>query len=373
MGSRDSLKRVKRVVVKIGSALLTDDGRGLDTPAIDGWVEQMATAKLRGIELVLVSSGSVAAGMTRLGWVKRPRGIHELQAAAAIGQMGLVQTYESAFSKFDLHTAQILLDHDDLSSRQRYLNARSTLRTLTAMDVVPVVNENDTVVTDEIRFGDNDTLAALVANLIEADLLILLTDQDGMYDADPRTNPNAKLLLEMPVADERLDVMAGDGGALGRGGMTTKVRAARVAARSGANTVIVGGRLEGAITRVLAAEPIGTLMRASEKPQAARKRWLSGHMQTRGSLQLDDGAVKALQHKGVSLLPVGIYGVCGEFTRGEVVACVDSKGVEVARGLINYSSSEAQLIAGKSSRKIESLLGYKGDDELIHRDNLVLV
>lgn len=373
MSNRESLKRVKRVVVKIGSALLTDDGRGLDSAAIAGWVAQMAAVKQRGIELVLVSSGSVAAGMTRLGWAERPSAIHELQAAAAVGQMGLVQTYENAFAKFDLHTAQILLDHDDLSNRQRYLNARSTLRTLTAMNVVPVVNENDTVVTDEIRFGDNDTLAALVANLVEADLLILLTDQDGMFDSDPRTNSDAKLLLEMAAGDKCLDAMAGDGGALGRGGMTTKVRAARVAARSGANTVIVGGRLDNAISRVLAGESIGTLMTAVEKPQAARKRWLSGHMQTRGSVQLDDGAVQALLQKGVSLLPVGVRRVCGDFTRGEVVACVNSAGVEVARGLINYSSSEAQQIAGCGSHEIEALLGYKDNDELIHRDNLVLI
>lgn len=373
MGNRDSLTRVKRVVVKIGSALLTDDGRGLDVEAISGWVEQLAAMKNSGIEVVLVSSGAVAAGMSRLGWVSRPKAIHELQAAAAVGQMGLVQTYEKAFSKYNLHTAQILLDHDDLSSRQRYLNARSTLRTLVSMDVVPVVNENDTVVTDEIRFGDNDTLAALVANLIEADLLILLTDQDGMFDSDPRSNANAKLLTEVAAADASLDGMAGDGGALGRGGMTTKVRAARVAARSGANTIIVGGRIENAIVRVLAAESIGTLLLAGEKPQAARKRWLSGHMQTRGSLQLDDGAVQALINRGVSLLPVGIAAVQGEFTRGEVVACLNPAGVEIARGLINYSSSEAQLIAGRSTSEIESLLGYKDDDELIHRDNLVLI
>jgi len=373
MNSREALKRAKRVVVKIGSALLTDDGRGLDVTAIAGWVQQMAAAKQAGIELILVSSGAVAAGMTRLGWSQRPSAIHELQAAAAVGQMGLVQAYENAFSSFDLHTAQILLDHDDFSNRQRYLNARSTLRTLMCMPVVPVVNENDTVVTDEIRFGDNDTLAALVANLVEADLLILLTDQDGMYSADPRTNSDAKLLVQMAATDARLDLMAGNGGALGRGGMTTKVRAARVAARSGANTVIVGGRLENSITRVLAAETLGTLLTADEKPQAARKRWLAGQLQTRGSLQLDDGAVKALTTKGVSLLSVGVCRVCGEFTRGEVVACVDRSGVEIARGLVNYSSSEAQLILGCVSGDIEALLGYKDDDELIHRDNLVLV
>lgn len=373
MNRAETFQRARRWVVKIGSALLTNDGQGLDTAAITDWVAQMAQLRQQGIELVLVSSGAVAAGMTRLGWTQRPHTIHELQAAAAVGQMGLVQTYEQEFQRYGLHTAQILLDHDDLSSRQRYLNARSTLRTLTALGAVPVVNENDTVVTDEIRFGDNDTLGALVANLVEADLLVILTDQDGMYDSDPRSNPQAKLLTEISADDRRLDAMAGGGGSLGRGGMITKVKASRLAARSGANSVIVGGRIDNVLTRLQQGEALGTLMLADQQPQAARKRWLAGHLQTRGVLTLDDGAVRVLRQEGKSLLPVGVKQVQGNFTRGEMVVCVAPDGTEVARGLVNYHADEASKIIGKSSDKIESLLGYMDDEELIHRDNLVLV
>lgn len=369
---RANITQARRWVVKIGSALLTDDGRGLDAAAIASWVAQMAALRARGIELVLVSSGAVAAGMTRLGWSQRPTAIHQLQAAAAVGQMGLVQTYEAAFQHYGLQTAQVLLDHDDLSSRQRYLNARSTLRTLVELGVVPVVNENDTVVTDEIRFGDNDTLGALVANLIEADLLVILTDQEGMYDSDPRANPNAKLLKEIAADDPALEAMAGDGGALGRGGMITKVRAARVAARSGADTLILGGRLERALERAADGESVGTFLWASQQPQAARKRWISGQLQTRGTLVLDAGAARVLRERGRSLLPVGVKAVQGQFTRGDMVVCVDPEGREVARGLVNYNAEEANRILGKPSSQILSLLGYKDDDELIHRDNLVL-
>ncbi len=373
MNKRSVIPQAKRWVVKIGSALLTDDGKGLDVLAIAGWVAQMAELRLRGIELVLVSSGAVAAGMRRLGWSVRPTEIHKLQAAAAVGQMGLIQTYEVEFQRFFLHTAQVLLDHDDFSSRQRYLNARSTLKTLVSLNVVPVINENDTVVTDEIRFGDNDTLGALVANLIEADLLVILTDQQGMYDRDPRANPEASLLSEIAADDGRLEGMAGGtGGALGRGGMITKVRAARVAARSGADTVIVGGRIQNALLRVAAGEDIGTFLWADQKPQAARKRWLSGHLQTRGTLILDDGATKVLREQGKSLLPVGVKEVRGDFTRGDMVICADSEGREIARGLVNYHADEARKIIGKPSNQIIEVLGYKDDNELIHRDNLVL-
>jgi glutamate 5-kinase len=373
MSKRDLIPQAKRWVVKIGSALLTNDGRGLDADAIAGWVAQMAELRLRGVELVLVSSGAVAAGMRRLGWTSRPTEIHQLQAAAAVGQMGLIQTYEVEFQRFGLHTAQVLLDHDDLSSRQRYLNARSTLKTLISLSVVPVINENDTVVTDEIRFGDNDTLGALVANLIEADLLVILTDQMGMYDSDPRSNPNAQLLSEIAADDEHLESMAGGtGGALGRGGMMTKVRAARVAARSGADTVIVGGRIENALLRVAAGENIGTFLWADQQPQAARKRWLSGQLQTRGTLVLDDGAVRVVRELGKSLLPVGVKEVRGDFTRGDMVICADGDGHEVARGLVNYHADEARKIIGKPSSQIAELLGYRDDNELIHRDNLVL-
>lgn len=373
MSKRSIIPQAKRWVVKIGSALLTNDGEGLDADAIAGWVQQMAELRLRGIELVLVSSGAVAAGMRRLGWSSRPSEIHQLQAAAAVGQMSLVHTYEVEFQRYGLLTAQVLLDHDDLSSRERYLNARATLKTLVDLNVVPVINENDTVVTDEIRFGDNDTLGALVANILEADLLVILTDQKGMYDSDPRSNPSAQLLSEIAANDTRLEQMAGgSGGALGRGGMLTKVRAARVAARSGADTVIVGGRIDNALLRIAAGENLGTFLWAEQKPQAARKRWISGQLQNRGTLVLDEGAVRVLCEQGKSLLPVGVKEVRGDFTRGDLVVCVDSKGEEIARGLVNYHAEEAAKIIGKPSSQITELLGYQSENELIHRDNLVL-
>jgi glutamate 5-kinase len=371
--SRDLIKRARRWVIKIGSSLLTDNGRGLDVAAIQGWVAQVHALQQQGVEVVLVSSGAVAAGMARLGWHKRPSTVHELQAAAAVGQMGLVQAYENAFQAYGAHTAQILLDHDDLSNRERYLNAQSTLKTLLRLKVVPVVNENDTVVTEEIRFGDNDTLAALVANLVEADVLILLTDQEGMYDSDPRTNSAAQLIDNLPASSAELDNMAGEGGLLGRGGMITKVRASRLAARSGANTVIVGGRIDNVLLLLYEGASVGTLLLAGQQPQAARKRWLAGQLQSRGELMLDEGAVNVLRRSGKSLLPVGVVSVTGQFTRGDMVICRAATGQEIARGLVNYSYQEAQKIIGKSSDSIESLLGYKNEEELIHRDNLVLV
>lgn len=373
MSIREQLPTAQRWVVKIGSALLTNNGQGLDAPAIAGWVEQLAQLQKSGVELVLVSSGAVAAGMTHLGWSERPDAIHELQAAAAVGQTRLVQTYEQEFQKYGLNTAQVLLDHDDLSNRQRYLNARSTLRALTGLGIIPIVNENDTVVTDEIRFGDNDTLGALVANLVVADVLVILTDQDGMYTADPRSNPDAELIGETDANDVTLDAKAGDGGKLGRGGMITKVRAARLAARSGAHTVIVGGRIENVVTRLRAGESLGTLLTADQRPQAARKRWLAGQLQVRGCLVLDDGAVRVLKQQGKSLLPVGVRSAEGDFNRGDMVSCVDSEGSEVARGLVNYSVQESRRIIGRPSEEIESRLGYVDEPELIHRDNLVVL
>ena len=374
MSAREQLTRARRWVVKIGSALLTADGAGLDRDAIGGWCGQMAALRRQGIELVLVSSGAVAEGMTRLGWKQRPHSLHELQAAAAVGQMGLVQAYESRFQAFGLHTAQVLLGHDDISARDRYLNARSTLTTLLGLGVIPVVNENDTVVTDEIRFGDNDTLAALVANLVDADALLILTDQSGLFDADPRYNPDARLIGEAAVSDPRLqEVAGGSAGALGRGGMVTKVRAARLAARSGASTVIVGGRLEDVLLKVAAGESVGTLLVAGQEPLLARKQWLAGMLRVCGSLSLDDGAVRVLRESGKSLLPVGVTAVVGDFQRGDLVACVDAGGREIGRGLVNYNADEAARIAGQPSGRIEALLGYCGEDELIHRDNLVVV
>lgn len=362
----------RRWVIKIGSALLTNNGQGLDAAAISDWVAQMARLHEQNIEFVLVSSGSVVEGMNRLGWKKRPSAIHELQAAAAVGQMGLVQTYEQAFQKYALRTAQVLLDHDDLRDRQRYLNARSTLSTLLHLNVVPVVNENDTVVTDEIRFGDNDTLAALVSNLVDAETLIILTDQEGLFDKDPRTNSDAKLIQSAACDDPALEKMVGEGSALGRGGMITKLRAAKIAARSGANTVIAHGKKSDVLTALAANENIGTFLSADQQPQTARKRWLSGQLQLRGQITLDAGAVKVLTQQGKSLLPVGVKKVSGEFTRGDLVVCLSPEGREVARGLINYNSDECQKIIGQPSDKISELLGYHDDDELIHRDNLVL-
>jgi glutamate 5-kinase len=370
---RDKVTGARRWVVKIGSALLTADGKGLDRAAMDVWVKQMVALRQSGAELVLVSSGAVAAGMNRLGWSERPKAMHELQAAAAVGQMSLIRAWESSFAEHGLQTAQILVTHDDLSDRKRYLNARTTLRTLVDLGVIPVINENDTVVTDEIRFGDNDTLAALVANLVEADLLVILTDRDGMFDADPRNNPDAKLIHEARADDSQLDTMAGgSAGALGRGGMQTKLRAARVAARSGAYTVIIGGRIEGVLDRLKAGERLGTLLSPEQSRHAARKQWLAGHLQMRGSLSLDAGAVRALREGHKSLLPIGVKAASGNFRRGEMVVCVGPQGEEVARGLVNYSAAETQKIIGHPTPDIEALLGYIDGPELIHRDNLIL-
>ncbi len=373
MDKRKQAGQSRRWVIKIGSALLTDDGVGLHRARIEGWVAQMAALRREGVEVVLVSSGAVAAGMPRLGMRERPHALHELQAVAAVGQMSLIQTWESAFSRFDLHTAQVLLTHDDLSSRQRYLNARSSLRTLLDYGVVPVVNENDTVVTEEIRFGDNDTLAALVTNLVEAELLVVLTDQDGLFDGDPRRNANAKLIREAQANDAGLDAMVGGGGELGRGGMVTKLRAARLAARSGANTIIAGGMHDDVLGCIRRGDEVGTLLVADTVPLSARKQWLAGHLQLRGRLVIDAGAAEVLRRDGRSLLAVGVRGVEGEFHRGDVVACVDEAGREIARGLVNYNHDEVARIQGQPSEKIESILGYIDEPELIHRDNLVLV
>lgn len=370
--NRAKLQSARRWVVKIGSALLTNDGQGLDGAAISRWVDQLAALRQQGMEIVLVSSGAVAEGMTRLGWRSRPRELHKLQAAAALGQTGLVQAYEANFQRHGTHTAQILLTHDDLTSRNRYLNARATLKTLIGMDVVPVVNENDTVVTDEFRFGDNDTLAALVANLIEADGVILLTDQQGLFTADPRTNPAAQLLSEVRAEDQAIVAMAGDGGRLGRGGMATKVRAARLAARSGAITLIASGRETDVLLRLRQGEQLGTLLVPERSPMAARKQWLAGHLQARGTLVLDAGAVAALLERGKSLLPAGVRRLSGQFTRGEMVLLADEAGQVVARGLVNYSAADAQRIIGQPSARIESILGFVSEPELVHRDNLVL-
>lgn len=373
VAGREALMGARRVVVKIGSALLTNDGRGLDETAIGGWVDQIAALHRRGVEVVLVSSGAVAAGMVRLGWQARPSAVHELQAAAAVGQNGLTECYEGHFARHGLLTAQVLLTHDDLSNRKRYLNARSALRTLVDLRVVPVINENDTVVTDEIRFGDNDTLGALVANLLEADALVILTDQEGLYDADPRSNPEARLISEGRADDPALAAVAGGGGALGRGGMATKIRAAHLAARSGAYTAIASGRQPEVLARLMAGERLGTLLHPDQAPMAARKRWLAGQLQVRGTLTLDAGAVKVLRESGSSLLAVGVKGVAGQFRRGDMVQCVDEAGQRVAKGLVNYGADDAARILGKPSHQIEAILGFMEAPELIHRDNLVVL
>ena len=373
MSKRNRLPTTRRWVVKIGSALLTNEGQGLDLQRMDGWVTQMCQLRKAGVEVVLVSSGAVAAGMEKLGWMERPAALHQLQAAAAVGQTRLVQAWETGFQKYGVQPAQVLLTHDDHSSRKRYLNARSTLKTLLEMGVVPVINENDTVVTDELRFGDNDTLAALVANQVEADVLVILTDQDGLFTADPRSNADARLIHEVRARDDSLDAMAGGGsGRLGRGGMQTKLRASRQAAASGAATIIVGGRTDSVLTRLFAGEELGTLLIPDQEPMAARKQWLQGHLKTAGQLVLDAGAVRVLKDQGKSLLPVGVKAVAGQFQRGEMVACVDENGNEVARGLINYGASEVARIIGKPSHQIAALLGYQGEPELLHRDNMVL-
>ena len=373
MSNRQTLTSALTWVIKIGSSLLTDNGKGLNRDNIASWVGQIADLRQEGIHVVLVSSGAVAEGVLRLGLKGRPSAIHDQQAAAAVGQMGLIQAYESAFQKYDLHTAQVLLTHDDLSNRKRYLNARTTLKTLLDLGVIPVINENDTVVTDEICFGDNDTLAGLVSNLINADAMVILTDQDGLFDADPRNNADAGLIEEAHCNDDSLFDYAGTGhGELGRGGMLTKIQAARLAARSGTVTCIANGRTEDILRLLRAGETNGTLLLPESGPLAARKQWLASHLKVKGTLVLDAGAVKVLNSSGKSLLPVGIKSCSGHFLRGDVVSCVDEQGNSVARGLINYDSEETEKLLGQSSDEIITLLGYDGDHEIIHRDNLVL-
>ena len=366
--------RASRLVIKVGSSLVTNEGRGIDHGAVARWAAEIAQLTHAGKSIVLVSSGAIAEGMQRLGWSTRPRAIHDLQAAAAVGQMGLVQAYETAFAEYGLHTAQVLLTHEDLSDRRRYLNARTTLTTLLGLRVIPVINENDTVTTDEIRFGDNDTLGALVTNLIEADVLVLLTDQQGLYTADPRTDAAATLVATARAGDPDLERMAGGAGsAIGQGGMLTKVLAAKRAARSGATTIIACGREPDVLTRLGRGEGLGTTLIAERTSLGARKQWLADHVRVAGRLTLDDGAVRALTHDGKSLLPIGVVAVTGSFGRGEIVSCVAPDGREVARGLVNYGAQEAARILRRPSSEIETVLGYVDEPELIHRDNLVLL
>lgn len=369
---RKDIANCERIVVKVGSALVTNNGAGLATDFIAECARQISVLHQSGRQVLLVSSGAIAAGMQRLGWTKRPQAMHALQAAAAVGQMGLTQAYETVFAQRGLKSAQILLTHEDLADRRRYLNARSTLNTLLELGVVPIINENDTVVTDEIRFGDNDTLGALVVNLTEADALIILTDQRGLFSADPRRDPNATLISAGDAEDKHLESIAGGAGSgIGTGGMITKIRAAQRAARSGAHTLIVGGRETGALIRAANGDTIGTCLRAHQSPLAARKQWLADHLRVAGAVIIDAGAAAALRN-GKSLLPIGITQVQGNFERGAVIACLDASGIEIARGLTNYASTEASRIVGRASQEIEALLGYLDESELIHRGNLVL-
>ena len=378
MGLSTVLRDARRIVIKVGSSLVTDEGRGLDEAAIGEWCRQMAqlVAGVHGQpggEVIMVSSGAIAEGMKRLGWRTRPHEIHALQAAAAVGQMGLAQMYETKLRENGLCSAQVLLTHADLADRERYLNARSTLLTLLQHGVLPVINENDTVVNDEIKFGDNDTLGALVANLVEADALVILTDQKGLYSADPRRDPNATFIHEARAGDPALEAMAGGAGSsLGKGGMITKILAAKRAAGSGASTVIAWGREPDALLRLAQGEAIGTLLVAQTQKQQARKQWMADHLQLRGSITLDEGAVAKVRDEGKSLLPIGMVGVEGEFSRGEVIAIRDASGQEIARGLANYASAEARLLCRKPSTEFEALLGYAAEPEMVHRDNLVL-
>ena len=371
--SRSAIASARRWVVKIGSALLTDEGRRLDRDVIDRLVVDLAALRQRGCEVVLVSSGAVAAGIVRLGMTARPHDLHTLQAAAAVGQTALVRAYEDALAPHNILSAQVLLSHADVLARDRYLNARGTLNTLLSMGVLPIVNENDTVVTDEIRLGDNDTLAALVVNLIDADALLILTDQQGLYDRNPREHGDAALITEADVSDKQLDTMVAGSGAFGRGGMLTKLRAARLAARSGAMTVIAHGRTPEVVTAVSRGDLIGTLLSTDRRPQSARKQWLASLMHPKGALVLDAGAITGISQMGRSLLPIGVVAVQGEFERGDLVRCVDEHGHEIARGLVNYRAAEARLLTKVTSSEIEVRLGYGGDVEMIHRDNLVQV
>ena len=367
------LQNARRIVVKVGSSLVTNEGRGLDEAAIGEWCRQMAVLAREGREVIMVSSGAIAEGMKRLGWTTRPHEVHELQAAAAVGQMGLAQIYETKLRENGLGSAQVLLTHADLADRERYLNARSTLMTLLQHKVLPVINENDTVVTDEIKFGDNDTLGALVANLVEADALVILTDQKGLYTADPRKDPTATFVHEARAGDPALEAMAGGAGSsLGRGGMITKILAAKRAAGSGASTVIAWGREPDALLRLARGEAIGTLLVAQTAKQQARKQWMADHLQLRGAVVVDAGAALKLQAEGKSLLAIGMTAVDGDFSRGDVVAIRSEAGTEIARGLANYASAEARLLCRKASSEFEALLGYTAEPEMIHRDNLIL-
>ena len=370
---RKKIKATRRWVIKIGSALITDNGCGLKHDVLDNWVNQISALNERGIDIVIVSSGAVAEGLTRLGWKDRPNIVSKLQAAAAVGQMGLIQAYEVCFQKYNKRTAQVLLTHDDIADRARYLNARTSLNTLLQLNVIPIVNENDTVATDEIRFGDNDTLAALVANLIDAELLILLTDQKGLYTSDPRINESAEFVEKAEANDPQLISYAGESNTQGRGGMRTKLKAASIAAKSNTDTIIASGNEKLTLIKIADGNLVGTLLTTPKETLSARKQWLANQSHVKGTITIDNGAEKALESSGKSLLPIGVKSIIGEFKRGEMVSCINENGKEVARGLSNYNSTQARLIIGKSSKDIQKLLDCADEDEIIHRDNMILL
>lgn len=370
---RSEIKKAQRWVIKVGSSLVTEDGQGLNSDLIHQWSDQVKELRAKGVEIIWVSSGSVAAGMQRLGWSKRPTALHELQVAAAVGQASLIRCYEDTFAGHNITTAQVLLTHADFENRQRYLNASATFRSMLELKLLPIVNENDTVAVDEIRFGDNDSLAAMVTDLIDADLLLILTDQQGLYDANPRDNENASFISEAKASDEKLMAYASGGGELGLGGMITKLKAARIASRTGASTIIANGRIDNVLQSIYAGDDVGTLLVSDQNRIGARKQWIANQLHVKGELMLDDGATRVLKDSGKSLLPIGVTHVSGQFERGELVRCVNPEGKEIARGLVNYSVMEAEQIIGKKSDKISFILGYIGDLELIHRDNLVII
>ena len=370
---RKKIKATRRWVIKIGSALITDNGCGLKHDVLDNWVNQISALNERGIDIVIVSSGAVAEGLTRLGWKDRPNIVSKLQAAAAVGQMGLIQAYEVCFQKYNKRTAQVLLTHDDIADRARYLNARTSLNTLLQLNVIPIVNENDTVATDEIRFGDNDTLAALVANLIDAELLILLTDQKGLYTSDPSKNESAEFIEKAEANDPALISYAGESNTQGRGGMRTKLKAASIAAKSNTDTIITSGNEKSTLLKIADGNIVGTLLTTPKETLSARKQWLANQSHVKGTFTVDSGAVVALERSGKSLLPIGVKSITGEFKRGEMVSCADENGKEIARGLSNYNSTQARLIIGKSSKDIQTLLDCAEEDEIIHRDNMILL
>jgi len=370
---REKVKAKRRWVIKIGSALITDNGCGLKHNVLDNWVNQISVLNERGIDIVIVSSGAVAEGLTRLGWKDRPNIVSKLQAAAAVGQMGLIQAYEVCFQKYNKHTAQVLLTHDDIADRVRYLNARTSLNTLLQLNVIPIVNENDTVATDEIRFGDNDTLAGLVANLIDAELLVLLTDQKGLYTSDPSKNESAEFIEKAEANDPALISYAGESNTQGRGGMRTKLKAASIAAKSNTDTIITSGNEKSTLLKIADGNIVGTLLTTPKETLSARKQWLANQSHVKGTFTVDSGAVVALERSGKSLLPIGVKSITGEFKRGEMVSCADENGKEIARGLSNYNSTQARLIIGKSSKDIQTLLDCAEEDEIIHRDNMILL